>query len=161
MATLTQLAEKNDFPVIVSLHPRTRARLDALGDGAMDERIRFLKPFGFLDYNCLQKNSACVVSDSGTIAEEASLLGFAAVTPRKAIERPEALDTGSIVISGLEPASILAGIATVMEDAASETVPEVPEDFRISDTSLRVVRLILGTARLSNEWAGVRSPAES
>jgi UDP-N-acetylglucosamine 2-epimerase (non-hydrolysing) len=160
VATLTALAEAYGLPVVVSTHPRTRKRLEALG-GAADERVRFLKPFGFHDYNRLQLGAFCAVSDSGTIAEEASILGFPAVTPRDAIERPEALDAGCILMTGLDRNAILRGVAAATtlfaaREAAGLPHP-VPDDYRITNTSERVVSLILGTAKLSNAWDGIRA----
>lgn len=158
--TLSELARRYDKPVIVSTHPRTRKRLEMLGVEA-DGRVRFMKPFGFHDYNRLQMNAFCAISDSGTIAEEASLLGFPAVTPRDAIERPEALDTGSIIMTGLASAAVLRGVevATRLFADRSEkglTCP-LPEDYAVTNTSERVVSLLLGTAPLSNAWDGIRT----
>lgn len=159
--TLNALASKYDMPIIVSTHPRTRKRLDALCGRALDERVRWMTPFGFNDYNKLQKDAFCAISDSGTIAEESSILGFPAVTPRDAIERPEGLDVGCIIITGLDPDAIIRGVgaATRMftERNASGTGHPVPEDYCITNTSERVVSLILGTARLSNGWDGIRA----
>lgn len=157
---LNALAEKYDFPVIVSTHPRTRKRLDAIEGLALDPRIRDMKPFGFHDYNHLQKNAFCAISDSGTIAEESSILDFPAITPRDAIERPEAMDTGNIVVTGLDDGTILEAVELVTaiharRQAAGERCP-IPEDYAIANTSERVVKLILGTARLSNGWDGIR-----
>lgn len=154
------LARRHDMPVIVSTHPRTRKRLEALGGAALDERIRFLKPFGFHDYNRLQMSAFCAISDSGTIAEEASILGFPAITPRDAIERPEGLDAGCIIMTGLDRDTILNGVDAAtrlfaQREAAGQTHP-IPDDYRITNTSERVVGLILGTARLSNAWDGIR-----
>ncbi|MFC6446759.1 non-hydrolyzing UDP-N-acetylglucosamine 2-epimerase [Shinella zoogloeoides] len=160
--TLSTLAACYDMPVIVSTHPRTRKRLEALGGGgaALDPRVRFMKPFGFHDYNRLQTGAFCAVSDSGTIAEEASILGFPAITPRDAIERPEGLDAGCIIMTGLDRDTILAGVDAAARlfaerEAAGRAHP-VPDDYRIADTSERVVSLILGTAKLSNAWDGIR-----
>lgn len=154
------LARRHDMPVIVSTHPRTRKRLEALGGTALDERIRFLKPFGFHDYNRLQMSAFCAISDSGTIAEEASILGFPAITPRDAIERPEGLDAGCIIMTGLDRDTILNGVDAAtrlfaQRETAGQTHP-IPDDYRITNTSERVVGLILGTARLSNAWDGIR-----
>ena len=91
------------LPVVVSTHPRTRKRVEALAADIGAADIRWMEPFGFHDYNRLQLGAACVLSDSGTIAEEASILGFPAVTLRDSIERPEALDAGSIIMTGLDP----------------------------------------------------------
>ena len=157
---LNALAAKYDFPVILSTHPRTRKRLDALEGVAFDERIRDLKPFGFHDYNNLQMNAFCAISDSGTIAEESSILDFPAITPRDAIERPEAMDTGNIVVTGLDAGTIAEAVELVTalhaeRQAAGERCP-MPDDYAITNTSERVVKLVLGTARLSNGWDGIR-----
>ncbi|HGG05224.1 MAG TPA: UDP-N-acetylglucosamine 2-epimerase (non-hydrolyzing) [Aliiroseovarius sp.] len=158
--TLNTLAERYGFPVIVSTHPRTRKRLDALGL-AFHSLIQDAKPFGFHDYNNLQMNAFCAVSDSGTIAEEASILGFPAITPRDAIERPEALDVGCIIMTGLDQNAMLDGISAITQgfaDREANNLPQpVPEDYCITNTAERVVNLILGTARLSNGWDGIRS----
>jgi len=157
---LNLLAKKYDFPVIVSTHPRTRKRLDALEGAVTDVRVRDMKPFGFHDYNHLQMNAFCAISDSGTIAEESSILDFAAITPRDAIERPEALDTGNIVVTGLRSDTILEAVEMVTQvQAARRTRGErcpIPDDYSIRNTSERVVKLIMGTARLSNGWDGIR-----
>lgn len=157
---LNRLAEQYDLPVIVSTHPRTRKRLDALADVTLDPRVRYLKPFGFHDYNHLQMHARCAISDSGTIAEESSILDFPAITPRDAIERPEAMDTGNIIVTGLDAEAILGGVEAAIaihaERLAAGRPPIVPEDYQIANTSERVVKLILGTARLSNGWDGIR-----
>ena len=159
--SLNLLAETHDMPVIVSTHPRTRKRLDALDGQALDARVQYMKPFGFHDYNHLQMQAFCAVSDSGTIAEESSILGFPAITPRDAIERPEALDVGCIIMTGLDPATILGGVAAVTrgfaERAELGTPHPVPADYCITNTAERVVNLILGTAKLSNQWDGIRT----
>ncbi|MFC2993568.1 non-hydrolyzing UDP-N-acetylglucosamine 2-epimerase [Halomonas tibetensis] len=155
---LQALHQHYGYPVVVSTHPRTRNRLEKLGlagdDKEESEGIRFLKPFGFLDYNHLQMHAHCAISDSGTISEEASILGFPAVTMRRSIERPEALDTGAIALTGLRKEGLLDGvrIATVSRDVFSGTEREVPEAYQVRNTSERVVRLITGTAKLANRW---------
>ena len=159
IGALSELAVRYDRPVIVSTHPRTRKRLEAAGL-VPDERVSFMKPFGFHDYNHLQMNAFCAISDSGTIAEEASLLDFPAITPRDAIERPEALDTGSIMVTGLSRAAILRGVEVATRLFAARTekglATALPEDYAVTNTSERVVSLILGTAPLSNGWDGIR-----
>ncbi|MDA9937653.1 UDP-N-acetylglucosamine 2-epimerase (non-hydrolyzing) [bacterium] len=159
--TLNALAEKHDMPVIVSTHPRTRKRLDALDTGKLDPRVRWMTPFGFHDYNKLQMDAFCAISDSGTIAEESSILGFPAVTPRDAIERPEGLDVGCIILTGLECGAILSGVdatTRMFEERQQSGLPQpVPADYCITNTSERVVSLILGTVRLSNAWDGIRT----
>ncbi len=157
---LGMLAEQYNLPVIVSTHPRTRKRLEALGDGEFHPRVDFMKPFGFHDYNKLQMHTYCAISDSGTIAEEASILGFPAVTPRDAIERPEGLDVGCVMFTGTDPDVLLAGVDAVtrMFHAREEAgLPHpVPADYCITNTSERVLNLVLGSARLSNGWDGIR-----
>lgn len=158
---LNRIAAQYNMPIIVSTHPRTRKRLDALSDVALDERVQWMKPFGFHDYNRLQMRAYCAISDSGTIAEESSMLGFPAITPRDAIERPEGLDVGCLIMTGLNPDTILDGIAAITrgfaERQASGQVHPVPADYCITNTSERVVNLVLGTTRLSNAWDGIRT----
>lgn len=157
---LNALAKHYDMPVIVSTHPRTRKRLDGLGSHTLDERVKWMKPFGFHDYNHLQVKAFCAISDSGTIAEESSILKFPAITPRDAIERPEAIDAGCIVMTGLNSGTILQGVhavTTMFAERSSAGVPHpIPEDYCVTNTSERVVSLILGSAKLSNEWDGIR-----
>jgi UDP-N-acetylglucosamine 2-epimerase len=149
---LNELHDKYGYPVVVSTHPRTKNRLDKLGLDAGSRDIRFLKPFGFFDYNKLQKESFCAISDSGTIAEESAMLNFPAVTIRQSIERPEALDAGSIVLSGLDSNILLSVVELVTKEASLYSNREVPAEYTVENTSLRVVKLILGTAKLTNRW---------
>ncbi len=154
VAALQALNTQFDLPVVVSTHPRTRDRLDKLGLEIDDQRIRFLKPFGFFDYNHLQLNAKCAISDSGTISEEASILEFPAVTLRRSIERPEALDTGAIALTGLDPQVLIdgVGVAISTRETFSNTVREIPDAYKIRNTSERVVRLMTGTAKLTRHW---------
>ncbi|PZD72768.1 UDP-2,3-diacetamido-2,3-dideoxy-D-glucuronate 2-epimerase [Acaryochloris thomasi RCC1774] len=151
---LQALNSNFDLPVVVSTHPRTRNRLDKLGLKIDDQQIRFLKPFGFFDYNHLQLNAKCAISDSGTISEEASILEFPAVTMRRSIERPEALDTGAIALTGLDAQTLIdgVGVAIATRTTFSGTAREIPEAYKIRNTSERVVRLITGTAKLTQHW---------
>ena len=159
-SVLNRLAERHDMPVIVSTHPRTRKRLDAMTNKSADPRVQYMKPFGFHDYNRLQQQCFCAVSDSGTIAEESTLLGFPAVTPRDAIERPESLDSGGILVTGLDERTILEGVDLVTslfeQRRALSVLSTLPEGYEITNTAERVVSLIVGTARLSNQWDGIR-----
>ena len=155
MAALNALAETYDYPIIISTHPRTRKRLDAIEGLSLHSNIKDMKPFGFHDYNALQMNSFCAISDSGTIAEESSLLDFPAITPRDAIERPEAIDTGSIIATGLKCDAILEAVQLVCT-LHKDRENIIPDDYQIKNTSERVVKLIMGSARLSNDWDGIR-----
>lgn len=165
LKALNALAKQYDMPVIVSTHPRTRKRLELLEETDLDSRIHWLKPFGFHDYNHLQMHAFCAISDSGTIVEEAAILGFPAITPRDAIERPEGLDVGCIIMTGLELGTIMNGVEAITQAHAERrdaSLPQpIPIDYCINNTSERVVNLILGTARLSNAWDGIRDGLDS
>ena len=157
---LNQLADLHQCPIIVSTHPRTRKRLDALENVESNDQLVWMKPFGFHDYNRLQMSAKCVVSDSGTIAEESSMLDFPAVTPRFSIERPEAMDTGAIVACGYTSENIVRAVQIVTaqyeKGSAVQNSSFVPADYSITNTSQRVLNLIVGTAKLSNQWDGIR-----
>ncbi len=144
------------LPVLVSTHPRTRKRLEALAvDATTLDGIAFHEPFGLFDYVRLQSAARCTLSDSGTISEEAAILGFPAVTLRDSIERPEALDAGGIIMTGLDPEGLLEAITVAVEQVAAEGVP-CPVDYLVTDTSRRVVDFILSTVRRHHDWAGIR-----
>lgn len=153
------LVSTYNLPLILSTHPRTRKRLDVFGF-AFDERVHDAKPFGFCDYNNLQMNSLCAISDSGTIAEESAILGFAAITPRDAIERPEGLDAGCLITTDVSKRAITGGVEAAIdlqcERGQSALSHPVPNDYTITNTSERVVALIMGTAFVSNQWDGIR-----
>jgi UDP-N-acetylglucosamine 2-epimerase (non-hydrolysing) len=151
---LTAVHDRWNLPVVVSTHPRTRGRLEDLAQ-AVDGDVRWLDPFGFHDYNRLQLSAACVLSDSGTIAEESSILGFPAVTLRDSIERPEALDTGSIILTGLDADDVQRAVAVAMADGPVSS--SVPAGYEVADTSNRVVRFILSTWSRHHAWAGIRT----
>jgi len=154
---LKVLYEKYGYPVIVSTHPRTRNRLEQLGEDMTGHDIRFLKPFGFFAYNKLQQESFCAVSDSGTISEESAILGFPAVTLRNSLERPEALDAGSIILTGLNPDVLLSSVDLTVQEKGLYANCEIPEEYTVENTSLRVVKLIMGTAKLANGWKNMAS----
>ncbi|MFT3873070.1 MAG: UDP-N-acetylglucosamine 2-epimerase (non-hydrolyzing) [Nocardioides sp.] len=142
------------LPVVVSTHPRTRKRLETLGE-TIEGDIRWMEPFGFHDYNKLQMDAACVLSDSGTISEESSILGFPAVTLRDSIERPEALDAGTMVMTGLSAEDVLVAVRSAIAIPNDGRVCAV--DYAVSDTSLRVVRFIMSTWRRHPQWASLRA----
>lgn len=142
--SLNGVADRYDRPVIVSTHPRTRKRLDELGRKDLDDRIRFMKPLGFFDYVRLQMEAACVVSDSGTITEESSILNFPAITIRDTHERPEGMDEGTLIMTGLEPERVLNGIEVAIEQSeATERPFALVEDYDVDNFSKKVVRTIL------------------
>ena len=154
---LNAIADKYDMPVVVSTHPRTRKRIEALGEIKIDQRIHWLKPFGFFDYNALQLNAKCAISDSGTISEESSMMNFPAITIRQALERPEALDAGTIILTGLDPATVLDSIEVVLAEFAANggKYDRICPEYQVTNTSWRVLKLILGTAKLANRWQGI------
>jgi UDP-N-acetylglucosamine 2-epimerase (non-hydrolysing) len=152
VACLERLNAAFGLPVVVSTHPRTRSRLNSLGLGDDSDAIRFLKPFGFKDYNRLQRDAFCAVSDSGTISEESAILGFPAVTLRNSLERPEALDAGSIILTGLDADVLEASVRLARQRFSTDAEREIPEEYRVGNTAERVVKLILGTAGLANRW---------
>ncbi|PAV09378.1 non-hydrolyzing UDP-N-acetylglucosamine 2-epimerase [Methanocorpusculum parvum] len=156
LTVLNTLAKEYDAPVIVSTHPRTRKRMESLSNVDMDPRVRFLKPFGFFDYVHLEMHSLCSISDSGTISEEAAVMKFPAVTIREAIERPEALDTGSIIMTGLDADVVLASVALVMDKHGTDAARQAPVEYEVANCAERVVKLVLGTAGLSNGWWGIK-----
>ena len=160
LTALEQLAKKYECPVIVSTHPRTRKRMENLGYEVKDDRIRFLKPFGFHDYNRLQKSAKCVISDSGTISEESSMLKFPAVTIRNALERPEAMDSGSITIASTEPDRIMDCVEVVVDQFEAGNFATPPAEYQVDNCSQRVIQLILGTAKLAHRWQGIDSTEE-
>lgn len=152
---LDAVARDQDVPVILSAHPRTRRRISEMGLH-VSPLIRAHPPIGFLDYVRLQVNARCVLSDSGTVSEESAILGFPAVTLRDAIERPEAIDAGAIVVTGLEPSDVVDSVRLVLDQHKRGGRPSVPAEYKVADTSRRVVSLIRSTATTHDSRAGVR-----
>lgn len=147
MQGLDAIAAAWKMPVILSTHPRTRARLDAMG-AAVPDRIRCARPFPYFDYLALQMGAACTVSDSGTIGEEAAILGFPAISPRPASERPEAMEAGAFVLcdAGAGPMLEAASTARALSAQTGRTM-RIPTDYTVPDTSARVAALVVGLAR--------------
>lgn len=143
VASLNALADKYQYPLVFSVHPRTRKRLEA-GGHKLNPLIRALPPMGFFDYNSLQKNAFCTLSDSGTIAEEASILGFPAVTVREAHERPEAMDEGAVVMAGLTPDRILQSVELTRAQFDDIGSCRRPYDYDMPMVSWKVAKIILG-----------------
>jgi UDP-N-acetylglucosamine 2-epimerase (non-hydrolysing) len=158
LETLQKVHETWGLPVMVSTHPRTRKQLESISGYKETKGVIFHEPFGFIDYNKLQLNAKCVLSDSGTISEESIILGFPAVTIRDSMERPEALESGGIVMTGLKAANVISGIRSVTEDGSSkkDSSAQLPPGYEVTDCSTRVVRFMLSTASRHHEWAGVR-----
>jgi UDP-N-acetylglucosamine 2-epimerase (non-hydrolysing) len=135
--SINAVCDTYKFPVIFSVHPRTQKLIDAKGI-KLHELVQPMKPLGFADYIKLQENAFCVISDSGTITEESSLLGFPAITVRQAHERPEGMDEGVLIMTGLEKDTILDSIKVV----TSERMPIV-KDYDADKVAQKVVRIIL------------------
>lgn len=154
IAALQALRSEFGLPILVSTHPRTRKRIEALDDAAAIEGITFHPPFGFHDYIKLQQESKLVLSDSGTISEESSVLGFPAVTVRDFIERPEAMDAGAIITTGLIPETVLAAVELQL---ALGPAAVIPSGYEITDTASRVLRFIVGTSHSHARRAGLIS----
>jgi len=150
---LNTLAEKFQYPIIVSTHPRTRKRLEMLEGFGFNPLIQFLKPFGFSDYNYLQMNALCVISDSGTISEESSILKFPAITIRNSMERPEAIDAGTIVLTGFDPEVVLDSIKLAVDEGAHYA--KICPEYQVENTAMRVLKLVIGTAKLHRQWSGL------
>jgi UDP-N-acetylglucosamine 2-epimerase (non-hydrolysing) len=152
---LNRLAGDYQLPVIVSTHPRTRKRLEAMNDIEMNPLIQFLNPFGFTDYVHLQMNSLCTISDSGTISEESAILNFPAISLRNSMERPEAQDAGTIFLTGFEPNVVMSSIGIVINEHMNLHERQLPAEYEVPDTSWRVLKLIQGLTALSNKWHGI------
>ena len=157
VTVLNALAKDYDMPVIVSTHPRTRKRLEKLDNMEMDSRIQFLKPFGFHDYVHLQQKAICAISDSGTISEESAILSFPAISLRNSMERPEAQDAGTIVLTGFNSDVVLNSVKLVIEEHKATTYKQIPQEYQIANASWRVLKLIMGNAGLSNDWWGIKT----
>jgi UDP-N-acetylglucosamine 2-epimerase (non-hydrolysing) len=141
-----------NLPVLVSTHPRTRARLEALNRSGL-EGITFHEPFGYLDYNKLQLDSKAVISDSGTISEESAIAGFKAVSLRDSIERPEALESGSMMITGLDPMTLISSLELELSNTLTS---RTPEGYQTADFSDRVLKFLFSTATKHKNWKNLR-----
>ncbi len=146
--SLNALVEKYNYPVIFSTHPRTQKKLDKIQNLDVNPKISFLKPLGFFDYINLQKNAFCTLSDSGTITEESSILGFPAVTTRNAHERPEGNDEGTLIMCGYKKDRVLKAVEVVTSQAANF---EIIKDYEAENVSSKVVRIILSYTDYINE----------
>ena len=152
LESLNALVEKYNYPIIFSTHPRTRKRLESLKNTEIDSKIQFLKPLGFFDYINLQKNSACTLSDSGTITEESSILCFPAVTIRNAHERPEGNDEGTLIMCGYKKDRVLKAVEVVMSQfKENKNLIKTIKDYEVDNVSAKVVRTILSYTDYVNE----------
>lgn len=146
------LCEEFDCKIVVSTHPRTRKRLEQLKlDDLSDKRIIWHKPFGLIDYITLQRNSLCVVSDSGTIHEDASILGFPAVAIRKSTEKAESIEAGYCPITGLDPESVLRTVRLIVSNPIDPVESPIPDAYTPLNVSGKVCRIVLGMAKLVDE----------
>ena len=144
LASLQLITKHYRMPLIVSTHPRTRKKLEEMGINDTDPLIRFLKPLGFFDYVKLQMHAFCVVSDSGTITEESSILNFPAVTIRQAHERPEGMDEGVLIMCGLEAERVMEAIAIVTAQHSRQVRQfRVVQDYDVDNVSKKVLRIII------------------
>jgi len=144
LESLKAIAQKHNKPIIVSTHPRTKKRLEKLGIDNIDTLVRFLNPLGFFDYVKLQMNAFCVISDSGTITEESSILNFPAVTIRQVHERPEGMDEGTLIMCGLRSDRVIESIDIVTaQHSKSERQFKLVKDYDADNVSKKVLRIIM------------------
>ena len=137
--SINKIAEEYKMPIIFSAHPRTRKKIDEKNI-KFNELVKYMKPLGFNDYNKLQKNAFCVVSDSGTITEESSIMGFPAITIRQAHERPEGMDEGTLIMSGVNFNDVLDSIRIVTSEKHQ---PHIVNDYNVEFVGQKVVRIIM------------------
>ena len=143
--SLNALAEKYNFPVIVSTHPRTQKRLEDIKEEIeLNPLVKYMKPMGFFDYIALQKSSFCVISDSGTITEESSILNFPAIMIRMAHERPEGMDEGTVIMSGIERERVIEAVNVVVGQFSDNSNSiRIINDYNVENVSIKVLRVIL------------------
>ena len=147
--TLNSICESYNYKIIFSIHPRTRNKLkefDLLS--SMNENIIKMKPLGFNDYIKLQKDAACTISDSGTISEESSILRFSAITIRETHERPEAMDEGTLIMSGLNKENVLRSLKIAMHDKNFK----ITKDYKVENLSSKIVKIILSYTHYINNF---------
>ena len=148
---LNEIAERYSNPIVVSTHPRTRKRLDEIVNKKFNEKIIFLKPFGFFDYIKLQMHSKCVVSDSGTITEESSILKFPAITIRNTHERPEGMDAGTLIMSGLRSENVLDSIDITIRQ--EKEVSSDIKDYTNKNVSNQIVKIVFSYIEYINDFS--------
>ena len=146
------MSSNYELPIIVSIHPRTRDRLSEI-DVKFHKNIQFNEPFDFFDYSKLQTSARLVISDSGSVSEESAILGFRAITLRDSMERPEALESGVLILAGTEVNGFLTAVEMELQLDQTTTIPA---EYEIQDTSQRVIRFIASTIGQSGNWFGKR-----
>lgn len=151
MTALNYVAEHYDMPVIFSTHPRTWKRIEQKGF-KFHKNIQQLKPFGFYDYNKLQKEAFCVLSDSGSLAEESNIMGFAGVSIRTSTERPEAIDKGSVILGGITSTSITQAIELITKQKLNLEPTIKVHDYKDTNVSIKVVNIIQGYTDVINRF---------
>jgi UDP-N-acetylglucosamine 2-epimerase (non-hydrolysing) len=142
VGALNALAAEYGFPLIFSVHPRTRKQLEA-GGHELDKLVQAMPPLGFFDYVALEKDAFCAVSDSGTITEESSILGFPAITVRQAHERPEGMDEGAVIMSGLSARRVLQAVEMTLAQFKQVGPCRLPDDYNVPQVSWKVAKIIL------------------
>jgi len=150
MTAINDMAELYKMPVIYSTHPRSRKFIEQR-NFQFHPLVQSLKPFGFLDYNKLQMNAYCVLSDSGTLSEESAMLNFAGVLIRTSTERPEVLDKGTVVIGGITTKDISQALEMAVSMRDNQEKTEMPDDYHDNNVSVKVVKLIQSYAKIVNE----------
>ena len=141
--SIEAITEKYNFPIIISTHPRTLKKLEEMEYEKQNKNLRFSKPYGFHEYNQLQLNAYCVLSDSGTITEESSILNIPSITIRQAHERPEGMDEGTLIMTGLSKDRILESIEVVVSQHKNDGPMRMVGDYSIDNVSRKVLRIIL------------------
>lgn len=144
---LELIAEKYDYPIVVSTHPRTKKRIDDLQLN-IHKRLLLHKPFGMFDFVKLQKNAFCVLSDSGTIHEDAGIMGIPSLVIRESSERPEAYDTGNVILTGTDPKIILTSVDIVKKQSENNVKFSNPSDYQEINVSDKIVRLVIGMSKI-------------
>ena len=143
LQSIDRLSEKYGHPIIISTHPRTRKKLEEINFQYANKLVQFSKPYGFHEYNNLQLNALCVISDSGTIVEEGSILNLPAVTIRQAHERPEGMDEGTVIMSGLKADRILESVDVAIKHHCTDRSIKIVRDYDTDNVSKKVLRIIL------------------
>lgn len=154
VGAINSVAEKYGLPILFSTHPRTRKKIEEIG-AEFHEKVILTKPLGFFDYVHLQANSKIVLSDSGTISEESAMMGFPSISMRTSTERPEAIDAGTVVVSGITSQRIMEAIEVVLNTHQDWSFDDITSEYKVTNTSMRVIRAIQGFTDIINRvtWA--------